>query len=147
MTVFFYLVEVQLPPYDRVQVEKGNTTSIVHRIWFNETQENLSLYLGFDNFLFQFSGEFLGGNLLVTYRTMCDILSCLGPTPIQLPVGDAGRCQTIEVTVRGTREVNGSNIRFQLFDNRDLLFRSVDVRTTGIHVIGMHTTSRIICGG
>ncbi len=129
-------VDVQLPPFDRVEVGEGNSTSVLHRIWFNDTQENLRLYLTFDSITYEFSGEHLDGNLNVTYSTVCDILGCLGPTPVQLPTGGAKRCQTIEVTVQGNRKLNGSNIKFQLFDISQLLFQGDVIRSIGVTVIG-----------
>ena len=131
-----YTVDIQLPPHDRVQVVEGNSTSIIHRIYFNESESDLFLYLGFDSFVYSFDGEYLGGNLRIDYSIVCDILSCLGPTPLRLGGGEAERCQTIEVTVQGHRDVNGSNIMFKLYDDRDRLFRPEVIRMIGVDVKG-----------
>lgn len=130
-------VDIQLPPQNKLKVFSGNRSSVVHRIWFNNTEPNLLLYIGFDTILYPFSGEYLDGNLHITYSMVCDILSCLGPSPVRLPVGTTERCQTVEVTVQGHEGVNGSSIMFKLFDESDNFLQETVIRRVGVHVVGM----------
>lgn len=125
-----------------MEITNGSSTTIIHKTWFNTTEQSLLLYLRFNRVFYPIPGSFLDGNLLVDYSTTCQKLSCEReiyetftlPAEFQAAGSQGVRCETIRVTLLGNEEINNSMIQFHLFESDMLssdLIGSIRVNVAG----------------
>ena len=96
--------------------------TIIHRTWFNTSEQSLQLFAGFNFTIHQISGVYLDGNLHIDYIAGCHELSCAGESydtslwsMASRSKAEGTRCETIRVTIMGHRDTDGGMIKFHLF--------------------------------
>jgi hypothetical protein len=131
---------VQLPPQDALEIANGSSVTILHSIWYNESESSWFHYVAFNNRLYPVSGVFDG--VEVEYSRSCSNFICNQEPPTMLSLMAAGgteaRCETVRVKVSAENimDMGEGAVTFHLFE-ADSFLRSMGIGTVTITILGM----------